>query len=174
MTDTPAESNIDEEQYQLGMDFIRAFGVDIDYIDLKADNISLSDVSDVSLDTISTSDVNWSDGYIVNPDNTAVLSLNGKLPENIPVEPVGYVQPEDVYLLEGSMPDSCAYVNSQGSAKMAPTDKVRCIEDVFGYGYNEISNIRIPPGDKQASIKFESRDSNSFVLIAPRVGGVES
>lgn len=166
MTDTPAESNIDEEQYQIGMDFIRAFGVDSDYIDLKADNISLSDVS---LDTISTGDVDWSDGYIVNPDNEAVLSLNGKIPESIPVEPVGYVQPEDVYLLETSAADSYAYVNSQGSAKVADTDKVRCIEDVFGYGYDEISNIRIPPGDEPAPIKFESRESNSFVLIAPRI-----
>lgn len=152
-----------------GMLFVRSFGIDPTF--LKEDYDAATDSDGIDPKTVSPSDVDWSDGFLVDPKNVARFQFDDDAEERqfafsdkLTTEPGNVRQDDENY----GAPVYC-YVNDHGDESAVLKKFVENVRRVFGYDHDELSNIRVDPEEGPNPVMFRDPNGHSYIAIGPRI-----
>lgn len=151
-----------------GMLFIRTFGISPTF--LEEDHDAETDENGIDPETVSPSDVDWSEGFLVDAKNVARFHFDTDAEERqfafsdrLTEEPASVRENEDDY----GEPVYC-YVNEKGDESAILKEFVENIRQIFGYSYDELSHIRVDPDEGPNPVMFRDPNGHSYIAIGPR------
>ena len=160
------------EAEQTGILFARAFGIAPQ--SLKDDHDAATTDDGIDPNSVSPSDVDWSDGYLQEPANVARFVFETEtaetgedqfaFTEHLTAEPTAVASDTT----DGT--SVYRYENERGDASAIVQEFVERVEQLFGYDPSEnLSHVRVNPDEGPNPVLFRDPGSEAFVAIAPRV-----
>jgi hypothetical protein len=158
------------ESERKGMLFVRTFGIAPQ--SLKDEHDAMTTDEGINPESVSPSDVDWSDGHLQEPQNVARFvfedqeSSEDQFPftERLTAKPAGVssgkIDGVSVY----------RYENESGDTSAIAQEFVEKIGQLFGYDPSgDLSHVRVNPDEGPNPVLFRDPKTEMFVAVAPRV-----
>jgi hypothetical protein len=158
------------EAERAGMRFVRSFGLAQRF--LKDDHAAeATDDGGVDPERVVPTDVDWSRGFLVDPDNVARFAFEADAPEEqfsfsdrLTEEPASVEADE----IEGER--VFRFENAAGGSSAVLDEYVAHVERLFGYDpTEEPSHVRVAPDAAPRPVLFRDPERALSVAVAPRV-----
>jgi hypothetical protein len=160
------------EAERKGMLFVRAFGIAPQ--SLKDDHDAATTDDGIDPNSVSPSDVDWSNGYLQEPTNVARFVFETEkaetgedqfaFTEHLTAEPADVTSDK----IDGT--SVYRYENEHGNGFAIVQEFVERVEQLFGYdSSDDLSHVRVNPEEEPNPVMFRDIESEAFVAIAPRV-----
>lgn len=152
-----------------GMLFVRSFGIAPRF--LKDEHGAVTTDEGVDPDSVSPSDVDWSDGYLQDPENVALFAFEeGAAEEQFPFGERLTAEPVAVTAGKTDGTSVYRYENERGDASAVVQEFVEKVERLFGYDpSDDSSHVRVNPEEGPNPVLFRDPESEAFVAVAPWV-----
>lgn len=152
-----------------GMLFVRSFGIDRRC--LVEDHDAAADEDGVDPATVGVSDVDWSEGVLVDDANVARYRFDCNT-EPVPFADEPAAEPTAVTALDDAdygLP-VYRYENEQGDASAITQEYVENVQRIYGYDPTvDLSHVRVHPEEGPYPVLFRDPTGESSIAIAPRV-----
>lgn len=158
------------EPEQKGMLFARAFGIAPQ--SLKDEHNAVTTDEGIDPDSVSPSDVNWSNGYLQEPKNVArfVFEDEKSSEEQFPFTERLTAKPTGATSGKTNGVSVYRYENESGDTSAIVQEFVEKVGQLFGYDpSDDLSHVRVNPNEGPNPVLFRDPESEMFVAIAPRV-----
>ncbi|AFK18799.1 hypothetical protein E6P09_08445 [Haloferax mediterranei ATCC 33500] len=158
-----------EEHERQGMLFVRLFGIDRSFLTEDAD--VTTDDDGVRSDTVGLSDVDWTEGYLIDHKNVARFEFDQDAEEQFPFKEEITAEPVDITLEEDEYDEPVySYENANGGTSAVSEALVTNVKRIFGYDPSEeLSNVRVHPEEAPRPVMFRDPTGERYIAIAPRV-----
>jgi hypothetical protein len=154
-----------------GMLFVRTFGIRSEF--LKEEHFAETDEEGhVDQSTVSPVDVDWSRGFLSDPQNVARFEFDeekqGLFSDKLVAEPAR------VTVEEHTGEPVYRYENDSGGSSAVAREYADNVSRIFGYDPGEaLANVRVDPDEAPTPVLFRDPESEAYVAIAPRIGDSE-
>lgn len=150
-----------------GMLFVRTFGISPTF--LEDDHDAESDEDGIYPETISPTDIDWSEGFLVDSKNVARFSFDPEAEERqFAFSDTLTAEPARVYENGDNGKPSYHYVNENGEESAIAKQFVENVRRIFGYDHDALSHIRVDPEEGPNPVMFKDPDGHSYIAIGPR------
>ena len=151
-----------------GMLFVRAFGLAPRF--LTEDHGAVVTDGEVDVETVAPTDVDWSQGVLVEPRNVAQFVFDEEVWDGtsfserftaVPVERTeDTIDDTEVY----------RYENDEGETSAIAEEFTAPVEPILGYDpTDELSHVRVDPEQGPAPVLFTDPESDAYIAVAPRI-----